>query len=150
MRRVPKGMGGGRGPTLFFSSPMCHGDGRGNAVAVNVDSIIPLRVSSVSRVKRALPRGCSLNAGDGVDRRRWRTTTPCASWYRRLVVLITWCTPNSTTPILPVSRSPLLSTSRTDLRLPEKPSHAPLRGRCRRASACICGCRETHSAATSW
>jgi len=82
--------------------------------------------------------GAPSTPGDGVDRRRWRT---CASWYRRLVVLITWCvTRIPTTPILPVSRSPLLSASRrTDLRLPENPPHVALRGRCRRASACICG-----------
>lgn len=41
--------------------------------------------------ERALPPGCcSLNAGDGVDRRRWQGDDAArASWYRRLAVLKT-------------------------------------------------------------
>jgi len=68
----------------------------------------------LSTRERALPPGCrSLNAGDGVDRRRWQDDDAArASWYRRLAVLKTRALNRTIPSIHPVSpRSPLSSAS---------------------------------------
>lgn len=93
----------------------------------------------LARERTLSPGCCSLNAVDGVDPRRWQdddavcfVVPPFGGAHD--------VNPESRDPLpldTAVTRSPLLSTRKpTDLRLPVNP-HAPLRGRCRRASACI-------------